>query len=150
MHPLIKVQTERLALYFGIFLLGATYQIRQSFKAANEDHTGKHSIAVCLVAFAAFSLVRHFAYDAIPGGRMGFFLIHSTASTIRAFSAVFLLLFAFKSVLNRTSGLQAMLSRNSYGVYIIHYLLMAVVFIAVVFMLTFLLCNEVVHMGRKI
>jgi len=29
-HPLLKVQTERLALYFGMFLLGAVYQKRHS------------------------------------------------------------------------------------------------------------------------
>ena len=70
------------------------------------------------------------------------------------------------SVLDRTGGPQAMLNRNSYGVYIIHYLLMAVVFIAVqsaksaipgpltqfavVFVVTFLLSNGIVYIARRI
>jgi len=167
-HPLLKVQSERLGLYFGMFLLGATYQKRQSLKPSNGDHPGKHWIAICLVVLVAFSLIWHSAltYGAITGNPMRFFLLHSTTNVVRAFSAVFLLLFVFKSVLNRTGGLQPMLNRNSYGVYIIHYLLMAVVFIAVqsaksaipgplaqfavVFALTVLLANGVVHMGRKI
>ncbi len=165
-YPLITVQTERLALYFGIFLLGATFQKRQALKTADEQHTGKRWMAVCLPAFTAFCLVRHFAYDSIPRDQTPFFLLHSTVATARTFSAVFLFLFVFRSVLNWTSGFQAMLSRNSYGVYIIHYLLMAVAFIAiqsvkpvapgpfvqfsVIFALTFLLSNAAVQIGRKI
>lgn len=64
-HPLLKIQTERLGLYFGMFLLGAAYQRRQSLKPPNGDHTGKRWIAVCLVVLVAFSLIWPLAQFAV-------------------------------------------------------------------------------------
>jgi hypothetical protein len=118
-----------LPIYAGYFLLGIYASRRGWFNNENKEY-----VFPWVMAFAA-NTVLYFGTVVIADIDPGLEINHpllAFASNGMTFSGVFLMIAVFRKYQNKTSLIKAWLLKNSYGAYIVHYL---IVFGLVYFML---------------
>jgi hypothetical protein len=117
---IVNFPAVMLPLYAGYFLLGI-YASRHGWYSTEK----KEYIFPWAIAFAA-NIALFFAASTIAGFAPVMDANHpllAFATNGMTFSGVFLMIAVFKKYHNKSSPLKTWLSRNSYGTYIIHYLI---------------------------
>jgi len=162
----INFQNERLLIYFLIFLLGS---LCFKLKVFSSDKKNKkpNRIVFCTVWIPVFFYVRFFMFASANPGR--FVVTEFIDALLLRFSfllslacILYLLINTFRFYLNRQGRILTAVNRNSYGVYIIHVIVlggislgmlnMAIPSIVKYFVLTgttFVACNLIVSFYRK-
>ena len=129
-------QRERLLIYFMVFLLGSLCYKHRVFDANVKNKRFYIWTNVILsVAVSIFTVVAlNLFFNLVDPGR-NYFFISSTVDRIvyyatllfSMFSFLYILIYAFRFSLNKTSRLLDQLSKNSYYVYIIHVIVMGLI-----------------------
>lgn len=126
---LFDFQNERLGVYLSAFLLGSLFNKLNVFenwqKNVKQYIVGNVILTVVLCIFTAVAL--NLFFNLITPGRDFYFiselvdrLVYQFAAILSMFSALYVLLYAFRFQLNRTNMLFSQLAASSYSVYIIH------------------------------
>jgi surface polysaccharide O-acyltransferase-like enzyme len=131
---LIDFQNERILIYFMLFLLGAACYERRTF----ESETGITRLYVCVAVTAWIPvglyslLVIHSLID--PGAylisRTSDILLIQISFLLSMFCLVYLVLGTFRRFMTKPSAWGAKLSQNSYGVYVLHVIVMGGIAVA--------------------
>jgi peptidoglycan/LPS O-acetylase OafA/YrhL len=124
----LEFQRERLLPYFMVFLLGALCQKEKVFEAPKNMKLYIWANVVLTFALGIFTAVAlNLFFNLIEPGRNYFFVsdfvdrgVYYLTALLSMFSFLYVLIHVFRFNLNKTGPLMNELNRNSYGVYIIH------------------------------
>lgn len=136
----LEFQRERLVPYFLVFLLGALCQERKVLGGKKNVKNYILANVVLTIALGIFTAVAlNLFFNLIDPGRNYFFVSDSVDRTVyystallSMFSFLYVMIYAFKFNLNKTSRLMQHLNKNSYSVYIIHMIVLGVIALAMV------------------
>ena len=107
-----------LPIYAGYFLLGIYASRHGWFNGENKEHVFSWAAAFAANTVLYFGTL---VIDDIEPETNHPLLAFAASGML--FSGVFLLITVFKKYQNKTSSIKAWLSKNSYGAYIVHYLI---------------------------
>lgn len=134
--PILHFQRERLLVYFMVFLLGSLcYKLRVFDSSAGSKKWYLISNVVLSVSLAIFTAVAlNLFFNLIEPGR-NYFFVSETVDRIAYYTTMitsmlnFLHIFihTFRSYFNKSNCVMEQLSRNSYGVYIIHMVVIGII-----------------------
>ncbi len=168
---LLHFQNERLLVYFAVFLLGTlSHRLRVFDPTRGNKRLYIVANVVLSVSLAIYTVTAlNLFFNLIQPGRNHFFIssvfdriIFNATLLLSMLSFLYVLTYTFRYSLNRTSRLLGHLSRNSYGVYVVHMVVLGTgallmlhlqwppllkYFILIIY--TFLLSNVVVYALRE-
>jgi fucose 4-O-acetylase-like acetyltransferase len=164
--PLIDFENERLLLYFMAFLLGALYFRQNVFAEKPQSkklYTVVNSIAWIPVTIHIFARVYPFFYPEGFSITPLYRLIWWLSFDLSLLCLMYLMIASFWRYLDKTGRLWSELNKNSYGVYIIHVIVIgvfgtlllnlnlpALVKYPVLILLTYLVSNLIVSVYRSL
>jgi glucan biosynthesis protein C len=164
--PLIDFENERLLLYFMAFLLGALYFRQNVFAEKPQSkklYTVVNSIAWIPVTIHIFARVYPFFYPEGFSITPLYRLIWWLSFDLSLLCLMYLMIASFWRYLDNTGRLWSELNKNSYGVYIIHVIVIgvfgtlllnlnlpALVKYPVLILLTYLVSNLIVSVYRSL
>lgn len=170
--PVFHFQTERLLVYFMVFLLGSLCSKLKTFDSENRNKklyiVSNVVLMLSLSVFTAVAL--NLFFNIIEPGRDYYFVsptidvvFYYVTFLISMFSFLYILIYVFRFYLNKTNRILSEFSKNSYGVYIIHMIVIgvfalmllhvsipAIVKFVIVTILTFVASNLLVSVYRKV
>jgi surface polysaccharide O-acyltransferase-like enzyme len=127
--PVLHFQRERLLVYFMVFLLGTLcYKMRVFDTGRLSKKWYIISNVVLSVSLAIFTVVAlNLFFNLVEPGR-NYYFISETIDRIAYYSTMLtsmlsflhIFIYSFQAYLNKSNRLMDQLNRNSYGVYIIH------------------------------
>jgi hypothetical protein len=125
---LLDFQNERLLIYFLAFLLGALCFRRKVFAARPGGKVLYHIVN----SIAWIPVTAYIVFLLYPWFRPGSYIVSEIAHTLILWSSyhlsllclVYVTIETFRRYLDKTGRLRGALSRNSYGVYVIHVVVM--------------------------
>ena len=133
--PVFHFQTERLLIYFMVFLLGSLSYKLKVFETNNKNKPlYLISNVVLTIAVSVFTVVAlNLFFNMIEPGRNIFFvsatidsMIYYASMLLSMLSFLYLLIHIFRFRLNKTNIVLEELSKNSYAVYILHMIVIGV------------------------
>ncbi len=159
----LEFQRERLLPYFMVFLLGALCQKKKVFEAPKNMKLYIWANVVLTFALGIFTAVAlNLFFNLIEPGRNYFFvsdfvdrIVYYFTGLLSMFSFLYVLIHVFRFSLNRTGPLMEELNRNSYGVYIIHMIVLGGIALwmlpwAIPAMLKFLILTVLTFVGSNL
>ena len=133
--PILHFQSERLLVYFMVFLLGSLCYKLNVFESniKNKKYYIWSNIVLTLSLSVFTAVALNFFFNMIEAGRNYFFVsdtvdrvIYYSTSLLSMFSFLYIFIHIFRFRLNKTSSLFSELSKNSYAVYVIHIVVIGV------------------------
>ena len=164
--PLIDFENERLLVYFMTFLLGVLYYRQDAFAKQSGSktlYTVASSIAWIPVTVHIFARLYPILYPDGFAVTLVYRLIWWVSFDLSLLVMAYVMIESFRRYFNRTGRLWSELNRNSYGVYIIHVIMIgvfgtmllnlnlpALVKYPVLIVSTYLVSNLIVSMYRSL
>ena len=133
--PMLHFQTEKLLVYFMVFLLGSLCYKLKVFESniKNKKYYIWSNIVLTLSLSVFTAVALNFFFNMIEPGRNYFFVsdtvdrvIYYSTSLLSMFSFLYIFIHIFRFRLNKTSSMFSELSKNSYAVYVIHMVVIGV------------------------
>ena len=133
--PILHFQSERLLVYFMVFLLGSLCYKLNVFESniKNKKYYIWSNIVLTLSLSVFTAVALNFFFNMIEPGRNYFFVsdtvdrvIYYSTSLLSMFSFLYILIHIFRFRINKTSSMFSELSKNSYAVYVIHMVVIGV------------------------
>ena len=133
--PILHFQSERLLVYFMVFLLGSLCYKLKVFESniKNKKYYIWSNIVLTLSLSVFTAVALNFFFNMIEPGRNYFFVsgtvdrvIYYSTSLLSMFSFLYIFIHIFRFRLNKTSSMFSELSKNSYAVYVIHMVVIGV------------------------
>ena len=170
--PMLHFQTEKLLLYFMVFLLGSLcYRLKvfeSNIKSKRYYIWSNIVLTLSLSVFTAVAL--NFFFNMIEPGRNYFFVsgtvdrvIYYSTSLLSMFSFLYIFIHVFRFRFNTSNWIMNEQNKNSYSVYIIHMVIIglialilvnismpAIIKFLIVTIFTFIVSNIMVSAYRRI
>ena len=127
--PLIDFETERILMHFLIFFLGSLYYSRDVFAEkpqSNTLYTVASSVAWLPITVHIFARLYPFLYPESYAVTPLYRLIWWLSFHLSTLCLVYVMIESFWRYLDKSGGIWRELHRNSFGVYIIHVILIGV------------------------
>ncbi len=134
--PLLHFQRERLLVYFMVFLLGSLcYKLNVFDSSSKNKKLNVIANVLLTLSLSIFTVVAlNFFFNMIEAGRNYYFvsliadrITYYSTLLISMLSFLYIFIYVFRFNLNRTNWAMNDLNKNSYGVYIIHLVVVGVI-----------------------
>lgn len=152
----IEVQISRLATYFLLFLLGSIMYRKEYFEKKKLNWWKSLIIAGCATQSLGLLYL-------VKGNALLSAGIYALCYNVASFAIVFFLLAIFQRFFDSSNKLSSELSRNSYGVYLLHVVVMGGVHLLIrfvmpnpyvqsitLFLATVIICNSTMSMMKRL
>ncbi len=169
--PVLHFQKERILIYFLFFLLGSLcYKLKVFESIKNAKGYFILSNVVLTISLSVFTIVAmNFFYNIMDPSRNQFLvselidgLLYYTSVLLSAFAFMYIFIHIFRNKLNKSGMILGEMSKNSYGVYIIHMIVIGVLSLIflnfsysayikfpIVAIMSFILANLIVSFYRR-
>jgi len=134
---LIDFQNERLLIYFLIFLVGSLCFRLKTFESEGKNRR-LYFVVCCTIWIPVFLYMKFYLYSMLDPGR---FIVSELADAmvirvtllISLLGLLFVVINTFRYYLNRQGKMSQELNKNSYGVYIIHVIVLGIIAFALLY-----------------
>lgn len=138
---IMDFQRERLPIYFLVFLLGSLSNKLNALAPGKKERKlyilSNVALTISLGVYTAVAL--NLFFNLVDPGRNYYFIssfmdrvIYYTTALLSMFSFLHILIYAFRSYINKENRIMAQLNRSSYQVYIVHVPVLGVIALTMV------------------